>query len=118
MSSLVLIYLFLPRQLALKALNERLSKVSDQGGTWPSLDEVEATPPTTPESLSSAAEQEKVPSVESMVHQGATGGGKQVAGGEKATGSHSRSSSASMPKLPVPDFKENAKLSDNGDQAS
>lgn len=39
------------RQLALKALNERLSKV-DQTANWPNMEEMEATPPTTPETQS------------------------------------------------------------------
>jgi len=56
------------RQLALKALNERLSKVSagDQS-SWPSLEDVE-TPPTTPET--SSVTSEKTPVLETIENEG------------------------------------------------
>ena len=81
--------------MALKALNDRLSKSDDNSsGSWPAMDEGEVTgsSTTTPEASSNTPEKSTPLTevkVEGIVHS------------KPATDS-------SQPKLPIPDFKEQA----------
>ncbi|XP_013390216.1 transmembrane protein 115 [Lingula anatina] len=91
------------RQVALKALNERMGKVESQT-SWPSMEDESPTKEST--ELQEVKVHEKSPDVKD------TAGAHSEAKSEKEakhTATSAVPSSGGIKKLPVPDFKDNAK---------